>query len=431
VKATRQWIALSIGGVFLRQLYTLAIGLITSVVFARMLGPSGTGAYATAQLVPLVLAALFNMGLGPAAVVLVNKGTLSFEEAKGTSLFLWRAVCLAVVPVAAVALYAFRAAILPNVDPLLLYLALCLFPFLLLNTLYAALFQCLEDFRSLNLILAAAPTITCAVGTLMVGYYGYGPHGAMAALIAATISTSTIAYWRLRRHTKSVSRSSTPAIKAFLSYGLRSNASDTIQFINYRADLYFVNFFLGSSGAGLYALAISLCEKLWLVADAITAVLFPRFARLGHDSRTLLFVTGGLTGAVALCGAIVLGVAAQYLIGPIFGPQFQEASKAINWLLPGVVAICVGKILAAFLAARGQLAMNLAASTAGAIVSLSSNLYLTPRYGITGAAIATSLGYFAVVLIVMYGIWSELRQIRATVQPNSTPSDVRNITPTI
>jgi O-antigen/teichoic acid export membrane protein len=431
VNATRRRIARSVGGVFLRQLYTLAVGLITSVVFARALGPSGTGAYATAQLVPLVLAALFNMGVGPAAVVLVNARTMTFAQARTTSLFIWKVVCLAVVPVAALVLYALGPRILPNIDPLLLYLALCLFPFLLLNTLYVALFQSLEDFRSLNLIVATTPTLTCIVGILTIVYFGFGPHGAMGALIIATISTSAIAHWRLRKHSAGPSSSNPAAVKAFLSYGLRSNTSDAIQFVNYRADLYFVNYFVGPSGAGLYALALSLCEKLGLVADAITAVLFPRFARQENDSPSIVVIGAGLTGAVSICGAIVLAVAANYLIGLVFGPRFEEATQAINWLLPGIVAICSGKILAAFLAARGKLAMNLIASTAGASISLGLNLYLTPRFGISGAAIATSLGYFAVTLIALYGVRTELRQIRTTLQPSRTSADIPNVTPTV
>ena len=429
MSATTGRIARSIGGVFLRQLYTVTIGLLTSIVFARLLGPSGVGAYATALLLPAVLAGLFNMGLGPAAVVFVNSGAASFVQAMATALFLWRVVCLTVVPITAVLIYAFGTYVFPNVDLTLLYVGLLLFPFLMLNTLYSGLLQSKEDFGSLNFVLATTPTLTCAVGILAVEHYG--PLGAMGALLTATMVTSAIAHWRLRKHVQGEGRYSAPLVKAFLRYGLQSNAADSIQLINYRADLYFVNYFVGSAGAGLYALAISLCEKLWLIAEAMTAVLFPRFARLGNDPRSLLVTTAMLSAVVSIGGAIVLAVSAYYLIEPVFGSEFRDASNAINWLLPGVVAICFGKILTAFLAARGKLGMNLISSAAGAFVNLSSNLYLTPRYGIVGAAMATSLGYFVIVLIAIYAAARELRRSGAIAAQGGATADVPKVTPTI
>jgi O-antigen/teichoic acid export membrane protein len=404
-------LAFDVGGVFLRQLYTVTIGLITTIVFARILGASGAGAYAIAVLVPTLLAGLCNMGLGPAAVVLVNAGTVEFGQARATALLLWKIVCLCVAPLAAVLIHAMGPRVFPSVDPNLLLLAFCLFPLVLLNGVFGALLQCVEDFRGMNLVLATTPTLTCLLGIFAV--YQYGTFGAVGALLAAHIGTAIVGYSQLERHSTKSAISSRPAVRVFLAYGLRSNAADAIQLINYRADLYFVNFFVGPAAAGLYALAISLCEKLWLVAEAMTAVLFPRFARFAEDSEHLLLATVAIAIAVSVCGAGLLAVAAHFMIAPLFGPEFKDAANAINWLLPGVVVICFGKILTAFLAARGRVAMNLVASALAAFLNVGCNLYLTPRYGIVGAAMATSLGYMALVAVAVAGAAMELRYQRS------------------
>jgi O-antigen/teichoic acid export membrane protein len=74
------------------------------------------------------------------------------------------------------------------------------------------------------------------------------------------------------------------------------------------------------------------------------------------------------------------------------------------------VAIAFGKVLTAYLAGRGQIGINIAASAVGMAANLSTMVYLTPRLGIAGAAISTSLGYFVLIAIVMFATARELRR---------------------
>lgn len=386
----------TVGGVFARQIYTSIVGLATAIICARVLGPEGNGLYATAMLLPTVTFALLNLGIAYSTVYMLNSGRADIAAVYKTFIHVCGWASMAILPIG-LGIWLFGRIAFNEIPEPMLYTALLVYPLLLLNSGYLALLQAREDFSGYNIIYGLIPTISLLVVFVTIVFLRIGAIGPILGVLAGNLVGIGFAHLRVRPllHQKCPCGRRT---REFMSYGARSGAADAMQFINYRADLYFVNLFLGVNDAGLYALAINLCERLWMVADAFTAVLFPRFTKLGHAAESIFLKSAALVAVLAMALAIVMGVAMHILIGPIFGKAFARATIAADWLLPGIAMIAVGKVFTSFLASKGRMLWNVAVSLTGTVVNITCNLRLTPHYGIRGAAISTSLGYIVITV---------------------------------
>jgi O-antigen/teichoic acid export membrane protein len=111
---------------------------------------------------------------------------------------------------------------------------------------------------------------------------------------------------------------------------------------------------------------------------------------------------------VTIAVAIVLAIP-TFLIGPrlvrlVYGSTFTDAGVALRLILPGVVAYSVVAVLSRYLTGRGRPGTATLIMVAGLVANVAANLILIPRYGINGAAVASSLSYglTAVLALVMF-----------------------------
>jgi O-antigen/teichoic acid export membrane protein len=111
--------------------------------------------------------------------------------------------------------------------------------------------------------------------------------------------------------------------------------------------------------------------------------------------RNTLFVA-----AVAAAG---LAGAATVLVEPVFGRAFGDATEAVYWLLPGVIALSGAKVLSSYLFSQGKMAINSLFAMIALGGTLLFDLLLIPPFGIAGAAAASSIAYStSTVLTIAY-----------------------------
>jgi O-antigen/teichoic acid export membrane protein len=170
-------------------------------------------------------------------------------------------------------------------------------------------------------------------------------------------------------------------------------AGEVLGFLHYRADILMIMLWQGQAQVGLYATAAFLSELLWMIPRGVYAPVFARIAGNGLERRTIRLasaVTLGVTGAAALAAALLIGPA----IGWLYGSDFSGAARPFILLLPGTVLLALPKLLEAPLIAELGAPQVLAwAKGAGLVANLGLNFLLIPRYGISGAAAASSLSY--------------------------------------
>ncbi len=185
-----------------------------------------------------------------------------------------------------------------------------------------------------------------------------------------------------------------------LRFGWRTVAADGIQMANYRVDLLLVAAFASVADVGVYTVAVTAAEFLWLVPSALGRAFLVRLGGGGEVERDVARLARSLAAVLAAVG---LGgvLAVRLLAGPLLGAGFERSWVQLLALLPGVVVLGACKPVASALLARGLVSANLRASAAGLIVLVGSGLVLVPSHGVLGAAAASSASYLVTALLVV------------------------------
>jgi O-antigen/teichoic acid export membrane protein len=390
-------IAINVASTLARQLSSGVLSLITLSIIAREFGPEGNGAYTLALLLPTMLATILNMGIGPANVYFLGAGKVHPRQA-------WRVTfkyCVAIgligwmIGSLAITLYSDRW--FPGVPTTMLWLSLAFFPITFIYTAIGNIFQGLQDFKRFNAVLIIQPI----VNLILVGFFVFvGVANITLILICYIISSTFTLALAYRLLLQVLNERQGPIVSKYardlIIYGYKAHLSNILAFVNDRANIILLGYFLGPSAVGLYAVAIAISEKLWLFSGALSTVILPRLSQLStdEDKRKLLTpLIARWSLWITFTAALVIIVFGQYAIIYIFGDRYEQSYRVILWLMPGVILGACSMVLANDIAARGRPELNMATSWISVVVNIIGNVLLIPRYGIEGAALATSFAY--------------------------------------
>jgi len=382
----------------LRHVAKLALGLGLFVLIARVLGPEGNGVYSVSVLLPTLLATFLNLGIVPANVYHVGRGDVSVETAYRTSLVLWGTLSLLGLSVGSLIILFGSESLFPGISTLLLWVTLFSFPWVLMEKLLLGFLQAMQDFKRYNVVMLVAPSLTLSLAFLLVWGFEFGPLGAVIAFGSGYVLASGAAGYAVRVHLDGQEEEESwwKYTRACLGYGWKAHLSNVLAFVNYRADLYLVNFFVSPVAAGVYVIAIRIAERMWILSSAVSTVILPRLSEMHTAEAKRKYLTPLISRwmlLASLAACLGLGVVAEPLVRLLFGSAYTPAVPVLLWFLPGIVVGSFARILANDVAARGRPELNLYTSLVVVLVNILANVMLIPRYGIVGGAFATSLAY--------------------------------------
>jgi O-antigen/teichoic acid export membrane protein len=391
---------------FGRQVIAAAMQLLTVILIARNLGPEGNGLYAMAVLLPGILIQLLNFGIGASTVFFIGQGVVTARQAARENLRFACEISMVGAVLALPVLLLWGNKLFPGVSMSLLFIGFLAFPVGLLQSYWITVLQGVEDFRAFNLISLVPPFVMLS-GTIIVLLLFNA--SVMTVLIVHLISqiVGLVQTWLYVRQKGVWDENTTMSVVGYrcrvLGYGWKTYLGNLVAFINYRADIFIVNLFLGPVKTGIYVLAVQMAERLWMLSQAAGTVLYPRFSAMhgNPEERYRLAIKAGIVvGAVTLAGSIVLVAALFFLLEPIFGAAYKATFVPFLWLLPGVVVWAIARMNSNCIAAAGKPEWNLYGVILSTFINILANVLLIPAYGVAGAAVASSLSYG------VYGVWS-------------------------
>lgn len=211
--------------------------------------------------------------------------------------------------------------------------------------------------------------------------------------------------------TSASTRGEIRGLRAVLGFALPTHLSNVVQFLNYRLDLFLVSAFTGLAAVGVYALAVSFAQMVWLAPSAIALPLLPRVASEASSGsgRTDISRLSRVSLITSLAAALAIGLLGPPFILVVYGPSFAGATTQLLLLLPGVAALGQATVLAAFIGGSGRQRLNLHIAVVALVVTVVCDVLLIPPLGGVGAAIASSLSYgctAAITLVVAARIGS-------------------------
>jgi O-antigen/teichoic acid export membrane protein len=382
------------------EIWSISLGLALSILLARTLGPEGNGLYALALLLPTTMAQMLNLGVAPANIYYVGRGEISLSRAMKTTT--WFGIILGLVGlVMAPLIVHYRGAQwFPGVPSSLMLLAFAAYPIGLFQAYYITLLTAVKDFRRFNRTLAVMPTVTIVLAALFIFPLGMGVAGAVLAYLLGQGAGTIMSRISLNVHLKAAEDSDDGEGwweygQRCIRYGWKAHLSNILAYVNYRADVFLVNFFLNPALVGIYFVAVQVAERLWLPSKVLSTVLLPRMAEMHatSDTREITPLMSRLVlwGTVIIC--LLVAAVATPVIRLLFGEAYLASIPPLLWLLPGIALASSSRIVANDFAARGRPEWNSWLSAAVLGVNIITNIVLIPRWGLNGAAIATTISY--------------------------------------
>jgi O-antigen/teichoic acid export membrane protein len=166
----------------------------------------------------------------------------------------------------------------------------------------------------------------------------------------------------------------------------------------YKLDILLVSYFMTPADTGHYRAALQVAEFIWVGAVAMELVMIQSTADLwarGDTERVTALLSKLLKYVVAFTALLVVGVfvLGDSFVTVYFGASFHRSVLPLRLLLPGVLGFAIARIIWPVLQAGGHLRGILAATGTAVGLNAVLNVLLIPRFGIVGAAVATSIAY--------------------------------------
>jgi O-antigen/teichoic acid export membrane protein len=158
-------------------------------------------------------------------------------------------------------------------------------------------------------------------------------------------------------------------------------------------DLIYLRYIAGAASAGQYAAAYTFVAFAANLSVAWAHSVMPALARLDQrpDERNDVYATTQAMGfAVTL--PVTLGgmLVAEPLIVLVFGPGYEPAGRALQWLLPAVPLSAFREIgVAALIGSEGGERRLFRMNATAVAINVALVLAIVPTYGLVGAAAAT------------------------------------------
>jgi len=390
---------------FSSQILIFALGFVASIILARVLGPSGKGIYALIVLIPALMLKLGSLGIEAANVYFTGSKQYEIKDIISNSL-----LCGILLSSILIFLFfgVFHLDIFQNylasnqINPFYLWIVVLTVPLSLLSGFLISIFLGAEKITVYNKINIFNSTFQLILLTVFLVILKKGVFGAVISYVLGIIGVALVVILLITKFTKITFSFNRRLLKDSTKYGLKAYFGNLTQFLNYRLDMLLVAAFLTPASVGFYSISVGIAERLWMLPGAIATVLFPRISSLkDKEANNLTPRIARHTFLIISVLALILALIARPVIKILFGSVFLPSVMPLMILLPGIIALGGCKILTADLAGRGKPQFGTYAAFVSLAVNIPLNLWLIPKWGISGAAFASSAAYITASLIVI------------------------------
>ena len=410
------------GGIsFILRFGGLTVGYLLTLVIANLFGAKGLGDYVLAIAVLRLFTLLAKLGLDTTSIRFIASFA---SQDKWTSIFKFRKQVVSILSissvVASVLMYFLSTPIsqLINANPLYIQInAFFVLPMIFFMLHYQSLrgLKRIAEFSFFYRMSQALFSLVSIVilyqffATSDIPVYAY----LISVFIVSVLSFISFRYW-LNKRSKGIDSAELEIMSYsdLFKISIPLMFAQSVQFIMAWTDKLMLGNMMGSEEVGIYFTVFKLSMFASLALMAINSIASPKFAELygkkdfdslkkvAHQSSKIIFLS-------TLPLVLLFFAFPDFLLG-LFGEEFKVGVNAFLFL-------SFGKLISSFCGSVGNLLqmtgkqvvfMNIL--LVGAIVNVSLNFYLIPKFGINGAALASMISLSTWNLIMVCFVKREL-----------------------
>ncbi len=287
----------------------------------------------------------------------------------------------------------------------LMWASVCVifFNFLIVNSFY------LKGIRHSSqsvLTQNALPALTFLIIMAIAWQYFVNGTGHIIVYIASLVSAGCLSFLLVKSHLRAPKSDNDNAPKLYALF-VKSLPLAPISFFSFMmlwADSLMVGYFLSNENVALYSVAAKISYISLFFLGALDATIYPRLLAIYNHNPEKLW--SFFWQATALVIAVLLVVTAvMYLLSDhlllIFRPEYVAASSALALLLLAQLLRAASLTFSFMFIAREKVRFLNISLTIAMIINLVANVYMIPKYGIEGAAIATLIANATLVALVI------------------------------
>ncbi|HEY7003499.1 MAG TPA: polysaccharide biosynthesis C-terminal domain-containing protein [Gaiellaceae bacterium] len=391
---------------------TLVLSLLIAAVVARRLGTADQGTFAVAYSLTLMLVQLGSLGFTTANPYYAVRRPEWITRIVGNAIWLSVFVGFALVGVGA-AIKLVAPGVLEGLAWTPLLVALAGVPGALAALLLQSILLGEGRMVAYNTVDVTQAALTLAALLVLYAVADVRVTGTLAVLGAGRYAAALAYGMILSRNSTIAAWPDASLARQMIAYGFRVYVAILVSFLVIRLDLLLVNAFLGASEAGLYSVAATLADGMFVLPMVVGLNLFTRVARGDPTEASAevfrsIFV---LYGLVCLATIPLAGIA----IRAFFGAEFEGATSLYYWLLPGIFCLGMLTILSHHFAGRGYPVQAMAFWAFGLALNIALNLAFLPGRSASVAALTSSITYAVVLTLHMWLFVKEAGTVRSIV----------------
>lgn len=248
--------------------------------------------------------------------------------------------------------------------------------------------------------------LSVLLNIILVVWLRLGVAGVLWSTLITTGSISTFLLVRLLRENGTAF--SRPIARQLAAFGAPLVIWNLASFVLHYSDRYFLRVFVSLEMVGLYSLSYKLAMLLsMLVSGPFSDVWIPKSLEIdkseGEKAKPILRTIIGYYNLVLVAAGLGIALFAGDVIRLITGKQFHAAAGTVPILVLAMVFFGYRSIGQLGAMIRGRSDLIAAGTAVAAVVVTGLNYLLIPRWGVTGAAVAT-LAAFALEFGVMQAL---------------------------
>lgn len=370
------------------NLMLAAVSFVSSVLVAQYFGDEGRGVLSLVFLWPALLIGVANLGMPHAALFFASKNPEDRARWVGT------ASVLSLLSGSAVGLAGFFAVefLLPDDRPVVLWPARLMMLGLIVRPLIGTTIHPwlglgrIARWNRLRTLVDLVPLVFVLLLIAM------GSKSLTTLAIIHLVLFGSICLLSLRSWRGTGLCWDRSAVRPILRYGLPTALSVIPFTLSFRIDQAFLATNQSDAALGHYVVAAGWSMSVLPVLNTLASLAWPRVMSSDAAPSTVVDHVR-FTVFVALGLALVGGGVSPFVVPLVFGQDFSQSGRLALVLLPATTILGLSTVMEELLRALNRPRSPLYAQLAGLTVTLSLLWWVTPRYGVWGAAGVSAAAY--------------------------------------
>ena len=363
------------------------------IILARSIGPTGNGIYEIFNLVVIFSVTIGTLGLGHATVYVVKRKGINIRDVLSNTLtigIVWGIILGFLVFI----FYSVFPGIIKDLPKSALIVGSILIPLSLLDAYLIQGFLIEFRIKLQSALIVGKNFLLLLAVFFSVSLFKMGAQGIIIAGAITYILSGLVIIFVQKKIYNLILQFNRKIFKELFSFGIQNWLANIFLLMNYKFDLFLVNYYIGVEQVGFYSIAAVFASSLLLIPSSIGPLLYSSWT--GEKLEKVDRLTPKITRQVVFITfivAIFLVFFGKLLITFIYGGRYSVSYYALLLLLPGVIMMTANYVILNNFSSRGKPIYSAIILLITLVLNIIINIVVIPRYGINGAAIASSITY--------------------------------------